>query len=130
MLNFHFVKLKKFVKQINKNNSKLNKNELIQKKKTWLYFIKNPNNEYFRNNKTPYLFKNAREKLISLQRNTEFYFRYGLREMELTDAISGLIAVEEKSLKRGEIIGEKRGRIEGKKNKRKKKRIYIILYYF
>jgi len=128
MLNFHFIELKKFINQINKNNNELNKNELIQKN-PWLYFIKNPNDKYFRNNKTPHLFKNTREKLISLKNNTEFYFRYALREMELTDNISGLIEVEKKSLKRGRIEGEKIGRIKGEKVGERKKDIHNTLLF-
>ena len=108
MLNFHFIELKKFLNQINKSNNESNKDELIRKN-PWLYFIKNPNDKYFRNAKTPYLFKNAREKLISLQRNPEFYFKYALREMELTDAISGLKEVGERNFKRGRIYGKIEG---------------------
>ena len=110
MLNFHFIELNKFVNQINKSSNESNRNKLIQKN-PWLYFIKNPNDKYFRNDRTPLLFKNARGKLISLQRNQEFYFKYVSREMELIDAISGLKYVEERSYRRGRIEGIKKKNI-------------------
>ncbi|OUM59663.1 hypothetical protein PIROE2DRAFT_63626 [Piromyces sp. E2] len=103
-LNFHFIELKKFMKQINKNNNEANKNELIQGN-PWLYFKNNPNDKFFRNNKTSHLFKKAREKLLSLQKDPEFYFKYVLREMELIDTISGYKQVEEIYLKRGRKEG-------------------------
>ncbi|OUM69001.1 hypothetical protein PIROE2DRAFT_3240 [Piromyces sp. E2] len=100
MLNFHFIELKKFETQINKKNvDEESKNKLIQSN-PWLYFIKNPNDKYFRNKETPNIFKEAREKLLSLQVNPEFYIEYVKREMEFVDTISG------------EKRGEKRVHIE------------------
>ncbi len=64
MINFHFTELSKFINQINKSNNESNKNKLTHtKKKTLVIFHKNPNDKYFRNNKTPHVFKIAREKL-------------------------------------------------------------------
>ena len=52
MLNFHFIELEKFVIQIKNNNNESNRNKLIQENPR-LYFMKNPNDEYFRKkNKT------------------------------------------------------------------------------
>jgi len=102
MLNFHFIELKKFETQINeKNVDEESKNKLIQSN-PWLYFIKNPNDKYFRNNETPNIFKEAREKLLSLQVNPEFYVDYVKREMEFIDTISGFKHYGELREKRGE----------------------------
>ncbi|ORX63631.1 hypothetical protein BCR32DRAFT_251495 [Anaeromyces robustus] len=60
LIKFHFIELPKF-----KNES----NETMKKQFPWILFLLDPNNNYFRTEKTPTYFLKARETLYELSRD-------------------------------------------------------------
>ncbi|ORX78369.1 hypothetical protein BCR32DRAFT_247230 [Anaeromyces robustus] len=53
-----------------------------------VFFLNDPNNKYFRNKETPAIFKEAREKLLTLKEDDNFYQVYLQREKDLYDVIA------------------------------------------
>ncbi|ORX78362.1 hypothetical protein BCR32DRAFT_328582 [Anaeromyces robustus] len=80
--------------------------EELENKFTWFFFLNDPNNKYFRNKKTPTIFKEAREKLLTLKGDNNFYQVYLQREKDHYDVIA---AREE-----GKAEGKEESREEGK----------------
>jgi len=112
MINIHFIELKKY--------ENLNKKDLKNKYK-WIFFLNNPNDDYFRNEETPEIFKEAREKLLTLSKNKKFLALCQQREKDLLDLIStrdeakaeGIAEARAKGRTESKAKGLVKGRAEG-----------------
>ncbi|ORX78370.1 hypothetical protein BCR32DRAFT_282354 [Anaeromyces robustus] len=93
LLNIHFFELQKYMNI---------EQEELENKFTWFFFLNDPNNKYFRNKETPTIFKEAREKLLTLKGDKNFYQVYLQREKDYYD----VIAAREEGEAEGEIKGE------------------------
>ena len=106
ILNIHLIELSKFERLY--NQGKLNENN------PWFLFLIDPNNDYFLNNETPLKFIQARETLLSLERNDN-YIRICEKEEELyNDYLNGLINQKIEGFIEGYKKGYKNGIKEGK----------------
>ncbi|ORX84341.1 hypothetical protein BCR32DRAFT_291407 [Anaeromyces robustus] len=125
LLNIHFFELQKYMNIAQ---------EELENKFTWFFFLNDPNNEYFRNKETPAIFKKAREKLLTLKGDNNFYQIYLQREKDYYDVVAareeGEAVGEARGEARGEAKGLIKGRVEGKENKALEVAVNMILDKF
>ncbi|ORX84892.1 hypothetical protein BCR32DRAFT_325712 [Anaeromyces robustus] len=79
LLNIHFIELPKY-KRLNQ--------KVLQNKYPWILLLNDPNNKYFKEKEAPQIYLDARNELITLQKNPELVEIIRRREKEWTDYIS------------------------------------------
>jgi len=91
LINIHFIELTKY-------------NELDQEvleKNPWILLLIDPNNEYFKSETTPEIYKRARNELLNLQKEPDFIELYNGRQKRYRDFISALNYRKNEGFKKG-----------------------------
>jgi len=76
---------------------------------SWLLFLNDPNDEYFKQDNISEVFINAREQLLYLQEDSEFKDLYDKREKELIDEKSKMEGKFDEGIMEGIMEGKKEG---------------------
>eukprot|EP00833_Pecoramyces_ruminatium_P006567 jgi/Orpsp1_1/1180599/evm.model.c7180000074056.1 len=105
LVSIHFIELKKF-----KNNN-------AENTIPWIKFINEPNNNIFKNENTPYVYKKARSELLILQNDKKFIELYKSRLYSRISRNSTLSYSREK------------GRINGRNDSRKKNSVMFTFKF-
>ena len=103
ILNIHFIDLKKF--------ESLKEEEKTKENNLWLLFLIDPNNKIFKMEKNS-LFFQARNDLISLERNEEYCKMCEDKERQYEEYIHGLEYREKKGKEEGREEGMRKNKIE------------------
>jgi len=80
---------------------------------SWLLFLNDPNDEYFKQDNISEVFINAREQLLYLQEDSEFKDLYDKREKELMDEKSKMESKFDEGIKKGIMEGIMEGKKKG-----------------
>jgi len=78
------------------------KDKEVLEKNPWILLLIDPNNEYFKSETTPEIYKKARNEILILQKEPGFEELYKRRQKQYTDEISRLKSREEEGIKKGE----------------------------
>jgi predicted transposase/invertase (TIGR01784 family) len=117
LLNIHFIELPKYKEYAVKHRNKMIDNY------SWILFLNDPNDEYFKRDDIPEVFINAREQLFLLQADPDFIELYEQREKEIMDEKSKM----EGKYDEGLIKGKKEGVIQGRKEGEKKVELKYLM---
>ncbi|KAL6592249.1 PD-XK nuclease family transposase-domain-containing protein [Neocallimastix sp. 'constans'] len=107
LLNIHFIELPKYKEYAVKHRNKMIENY------SWILFLNDPNDEYFKRDDIPEVFINAREQLFFLQADPDFIELYEQREKEIMDEKSKMEGKYDEGLIKGLIKGRKEGEKKG-----------------
>jgi len=112
LINIHFIELLKY-----KNVDR----EFLKKEHPWILLFVDQNNEYFKSENTPEIYKKASYEILNLQRKSGFKDLYYEREKQYLDYISEIEKMKNEGIEEGikkeikEAIeeGKKEGKEEG-----------------
>ena len=121
LLNIHFIELPKYKEYAVKHRNKMIDNY------SWILFLNDPNDEYFKRDDIPEVFINAREQLFLLQADPDFIELYEQREKEIMDEKSKMEGKYDEGLIKGLIKGKKEGVIQGRKEGEKKTELKYLM---